>query len=126
MSNDCIYGIGFCTKGDTPGQCGCNKASAIKKPTPEGQHELYTGFDPLAPAAIKDRNGEVVLACCKKCGLGEIQLDENPVCRGYKAYPYYTAEDLLNQVLASDMAQREEDEGNKSELLNKIRKYLGK
>lgn len=34
-------------------------------------------------------------------------------------------ETLLNDVLDSDMAQREEDEGNVSELLNRIRESLG-
>lgn len=29
---------------------------------------------------ILDRNGDVVLAQCKRCGRGEIQLDEHPDC----------------------------------------------
>lgn len=43
-------------------------------------HELYKTGDADAPDAIKDRNGEVVLAQCRKCGKAEIQLDESPLC----------------------------------------------
>jgi hypothetical protein len=41
-----------------------------------GAHDCYSGFDPAAPDAIKDRNGEVVLGLCKVCGAGEIELEE--------------------------------------------------
>lgn len=37
-----------------------------------------------------------------------------------------THADLLESILNSDMAQREEDEGNVSEILNKVRAALGK
>jgi len=46
------------------------------------EHKLYEAFDKDAPSSIKDRNGEVVLALCKVCGLAEYQLDENPECKG--------------------------------------------
>jgi hypothetical protein len=39
-------------------------------------HDLYETGDPDAPDAIKDRNGEVVLGLCRKCGKAEVQLDE--------------------------------------------------
>jgi len=37
-------------------------------------HDLYKTEDGDAPESIKDRNGEVVLALCKKCGRTESQL----------------------------------------------------
>lgn len=39
-------------------------------------HELYEIGDNDAPDYIKDRNGEVVLGFCRKCGRGEIELIE--------------------------------------------------
>ncbi len=46
------------------------------------EHVLYETGDEDAPDIIKDRNGEVVLGLCRKCGLGESDLDlsccENP------------------------------------------------
>ena len=38
------------------------------------KHQLYEGFE--GPDSIKDGNGEVVLALCKLCGLGESQLED--------------------------------------------------
>lgn len=38
-------------------------------------HNLYRDGDPRAPDSIKDRNGEVVLGLCKRCGRGEADLD---------------------------------------------------
>jgi hypothetical protein len=37
-------------------------------------HDLYKTGDADAPDVIKDRNGEVVLGLCRKCGRGEIEL----------------------------------------------------
>lgn len=37
---------------------------------------LYKTRDPDAPETIKDRNGEVVLGLCRKCGRAEVELDE--------------------------------------------------
>lgn len=39
-------------------------------------HDLYKTGDADAPDAIKDRNGDIVLAACRKCGRGEAQLEE--------------------------------------------------
>lgn len=39
-------------------------------------HQLYRTGDTDAPEAIKDRNGEVALDCCRKCGRGESDLTE--------------------------------------------------
>lgn len=39
-------------------------------------HTLYKTGDPDAPEAIKDWNGEVVLAECRHCGRAEIELEE--------------------------------------------------
>jgi hypothetical protein len=39
-------------------------------------HNLYQEGDPGAPDSIKDRNGEVVLGLCKRCGRGEAELVE--------------------------------------------------
>lgn len=39
-------------------------------------HELYKTGDKDAPDPIKDRNGEVVLGLCRRCGKGEIELSE--------------------------------------------------
>lgn len=48
----------------------------------EQKHELYDGSEDDLPEAIVDRNGDVCLAQCKVCGLGEIQLDDQPSCPG--------------------------------------------
>lgn len=45
-------------------------------PTSVFNHDLYKTGDEGAPDVIKDRNGEVVLGLCKKCGRAEIELDE--------------------------------------------------
>lgn len=37
-------------------------------------HDLFETGDADAPASIKDANGEVVLALCRKCGQGEASL----------------------------------------------------
>jgi hypothetical protein len=39
-------------------------------------HDLYKAGDRDAPDEIKDRNGEVVLGLCKRCGRAEIELSE--------------------------------------------------
>jgi hypothetical protein len=39
-------------------------------------HELYKTGDADAPEQIKDRNGEVCLSRCRKCGLAESELEE--------------------------------------------------
>ena len=38
------------------------------------EHELYKTGDSDAPEQIKDRNGEVVLNLCRRCGRGEVEL----------------------------------------------------
>lgn len=40
------------------------------------QHAPYEDGDPDAPDSIKDRNGEIVLSLCRRCGKGEIELFE--------------------------------------------------
>jgi hypothetical protein len=37
-------------------------------------HNIYETGDHDAPEAIKDRNGEVVLGLCRRCGRGEADL----------------------------------------------------
>lgn len=39
-------------------------------------HILYETCDPDKPDAIVDRNGDVVLGLCRRCGKGEIELSE--------------------------------------------------
>lgn len=39
-------------------------------------HDLYKTGDADAPSTIKDRNGDVALGLCRKCGKGEIELEE--------------------------------------------------
>lgn len=57
-------------------------------------HDLYKTGDPNAPQAILDRNGEVVLDLCKRCGRGEAELlgpcdrsargdTDVPICGGH-------------------------------------------
>lgn len=40
-------------------------------------HELYVTGDKDAPPQILDRNGEVALDCCRKCGKAEYELIES-------------------------------------------------
>lgn len=44
------------------------------------KHDLYKTGDKDAYRAIKDTNGEVVLDCCRRCGLGEIELTRVKEC----------------------------------------------
>lgn len=39
-----------------------------------GEHDLYKTGDADAPDVIKDRNGEVTLGLCRRCGKGEADL----------------------------------------------------
>jgi hypothetical protein len=39
------------------------------------EHELYTDADKDRPDVICDRNGQVVLSLCKRCGRAEAELD---------------------------------------------------
>lgn len=43
-------------------------------------HALYEDGDADIPKGILDRNGQVVLAMCKKCHKAEIELDEPELC----------------------------------------------
>lgn len=47
-------------------------------------HELYKTGDPDVPRQIVDRNGEVVLGCCRICGLAEVELLTAPYCHPRK------------------------------------------
>lgn len=38
------------------------------------EHDLYKTGDSDAPEQIKDRNGEVALNLCRRCGRGEVEL----------------------------------------------------
>lgn len=49
-------------------------------PVPANQHFLWKTGDKGCPEAICDRNGEVVLGACMKCGLAEVELDDQPLC----------------------------------------------
>ena len=42
------------------------------------EHQLYKTGDADVPDSIKDRNGEVALSCCRKCGRGESELAAEP------------------------------------------------
>lgn len=44
----------------------------------ERSHVLFVTGDPKAPGQIKDRNGEVVLGLCTRCGAAEAELAEKP------------------------------------------------
>lgn len=39
-------------------------------------HDIYKDGDPELPECILDVNGQVVLALCKLCGRGEVELSE--------------------------------------------------
>ena len=44
------------------------------------KHVLFKTGDDDAPSAITDSNGDVVLALCRNCHRGEVELDEHPEC----------------------------------------------
>jgi hypothetical protein len=46
------------------------------------EHDLYKTGDPDAPEQIKDRNGVVVLNCCRVCGKAEVELVDGEPCEG--------------------------------------------
>ena len=43
-------------------------------------HDFYKTGDADAPIQIQDRNGEVVLSCCRRCGRAEIELVGHSDC----------------------------------------------
>lgn len=47
----------------------------------EDRHLLFKTGDPDAPEVIKDRNGEVVLEQCRRCGKAERELHLDQPCR---------------------------------------------
>lgn len=46
------------------------------------RHDFYKTGDADAPEAIKDRNGEVVLDYCRRCGQAEAEIEA--VCPGVR------------------------------------------
>jgi hypothetical protein len=54
------------------------QARAIRNLQPDqpAPHDLYKTGDYDAPEVIKDDNGEVVLGLCRRCGRGEVELEE--------------------------------------------------
>jgi hypothetical protein len=48
------------------------------------KHDLINTGDADVFPALLDRNGEVVLSYCRRCGLAEVELDRHPVCPGSK------------------------------------------
>lgn len=43
-------------------------------------HVIFKTGDEDAPRQILDHNGDVVLALCRNCGRGEVELDDHPNC----------------------------------------------
>lgn len=60
-------------------QKGYDSAKAYYSAMPEVDHDLFTNSDSDIPTEICDRNGEVVLALCKRCGSAEIELSS--ICK---------------------------------------------
>ena len=48
---------------------------ALNKPDGWRTHDLYTDADKTKPTVICDRNGQVVLGLCKRCGRAEAELE---------------------------------------------------
>lgn len=57
-----------------------NGTIALSNNPPPLLHKFYTTTDTNKPAAICDRNGEVVLQQCKVCRLAENELTDKPTC----------------------------------------------
>jgi hypothetical protein len=62
------------------GNCeyGATDALRARLAQPEPEHDFYTTADKDRPEVICDRNGEVVLNLCKRCGKGEADLIDEP------------------------------------------------
>lgn len=43
-------------------------------------HDIYEQGDADVPEQIKDRNGDVALRMCRRCGRAEIELQDTPNC----------------------------------------------
>lgn len=52
------------------------QSKVVTSPTNKLDHDLYKTGDADAPEQIKDRNGDVVLSLCRRCGKGGIDLSE--------------------------------------------------
>lgn len=70
---------------DENATCGCYDCDwkGSKQELKDGDeidHDLYKTGDDDVPTSIMDRNGEVVLKMCRRCGLAENELDD--CCHG--------------------------------------------
>ena len=64
------------SRGRSCRECLTELRKLCEKRFADEQHDLYTDTDEDAPESIKDRNGNVALNLCKKCGRGEAELTE--------------------------------------------------
>jgi len=93
-------------------------------------HDLYQTGDTDAPDQIKDRNGDVALELCKRCGQGEGDLLRD--CPGDRIPDWRDASmklcDALDSVLHEDSDKSEQakttDRIIASELLHIVRSEL--
>lgn len=53
-----------------------NQSKLVAPSSNQMVHDLYRTRDRDAPDQIKDRNGEVVLGLCRRCGKSEFELSE--------------------------------------------------
>ncbi|HBS81057.1 MAG TPA: hypothetical protein DD989_20785, partial [Pseudomonas sp.] len=74
------------------------KITAALSRQAEPVHDLYRTSDEDAPESIKDRNGEVVLDLCRKCGRGEVELKDG--CKAEPA-PAQDEREAFNRALHS-------------------------
>jgi methyl-accepting chemotaxis protein len=106
------------------------------------EHDLYRWGDPDAPSSIKDGNGDIVLALCRRCGRGEAELEEPcnilskdlraaiaEVVRGTQIQPSsfsvvtrYDLHDLesSNRQLAESVEALHDEIGEKNELMRQL------
>lgn len=72
------------------------------------QHDIFKTGDANVPSAITDRNGEIVLACCKVCGKAEAGLDEPCDLEKVKSKSYKKGVELACEVVSSEADYKDE------------------
>ena len=69
------------------------------------RHDLYETGDAKAPASILDRNGEVALGLCKRCGKGESELTEPCAPSSTRAFPEEISDGIV-RYLSSELRKQ--------------------
>ena len=81
LRKELVQCMAMCIRLAEEGDAALGIAAVQPSGPPPRYHLIYQNGDADAPASIRDSNGEVVLALCRRCGRGEAELAEPCVAR---------------------------------------------